>query len=180
MMYATGEFSTANLSTRDVLPMPRSRAFTSDRSQLLTGEPRPVPFSIKFQNGESVEITLLRSGEEPSVHWLVFGSLQRLAELGQGWDSYSARPLSPRAVWRSVGLLTSIVPSTAPEPTVVPTRDGGVQFEWHRRGIDVEVRIPPVGEVTYIVADQTEEKEGEGLPDRLLLDDAFARMTAIA
>ena len=180
MMYATGEHSIADLSTRDLQPTRRTRAFTSDRSQFLTGEPRPVPFAITFPSGESVQITLMRSGEEPSAHWMVFDSLKKLAGLPAGWDSYGARPLNPRAVWRSVGLLTSIVPPNAPEPTVVPTRDGGVQFEWHRRGIDVEVRVPPVGEVSFIVADQTVEHEGEGIPDRALLDDAFARMMAVA
>jgi hypothetical protein len=180
MMYATGEHSIVDLSTRDLQPSRSTRAFTSDQPQLLTGEPRPVPFAITFPTGESVQITLLRSGEEPSVHWLVFGSLQKLAGLPTGWDSYGARPLNPRAVYRSVGLLTSIVPPGAPEPSVVPTRDGGVQFEWHRRGIDVEVRVPPVGEVSFIVADPNEEHEGEGIPDRALLDDAFARMTAAA
>ena len=179
-MYATGENSIAELSTRELQSVRHTRAFTPDRQQLLTGEPRPVPFAINFPSGESVGITLLRSGEESSVHWLVFNALQKLAGLPAGWDSYGARPLNPRAVSRSVRLLTSIVPPDAPEPTVVPTRDGGVQFEWHRRGIDVEVRVPPVGEISFVVADQATEHEGEGIPDRALLDDHFSRMTAAA
>jgi len=180
MIYATGEPPIADLSTRDLQPTRRTKAFTSDRPQFLTGEPRPVPFAITFPSGESVQIELVRNGEEPTTHWLVFDALQKLASLPPGWDSYGARPLNPRAVWRSVGLLASIVPAIAPEPTVVPTRDGGVQFEWHRRGIDVEVRVPPVGEVSFIVADQDVEHEGEGLPDRALLDRAFSRMTVAA
>ncbi len=178
MTSATGEHSIAELSRRDVVPLNRTTRQGVDRQQLLTGEPRPIPFSINFPSGESVEVTLVRNGEEPSAHWLVFGALQRMARLAACWDSYSARPLSPKAVWRSVGLLTTLVPANAPEPTIVPTRDGGVQFEWHRRGIDIEVTIPPVGEVSYMVADSEDEQEGEGIPDRGILGSAFARMSA--
>jgi hypothetical protein len=33
-------------------------------------------------------------------------------------------------------------------PQVVPTRDGGLQLEWHRAGVDLEVYIQPQGSVS--------------------------------
>jgi hypothetical protein len=131
-----------------------------------------LPFAITFRNGERVEVTLMANGEEPSSHWRIFDALQTLAGLDSNWDSYGASPLSPRAVRRSVGLLAVIVPGSAPEPTVVPTRDGGVQFEWHRRGIDVEVTVPPIGDISFLIGDY----EGDGIPDRAILGEAFAAM----
>lgn len=178
MTSATGTHSIADLSSRDLQQAPQTRAYPQAKRQLLTGEPRPLPFTINFPSGDSVEVSLIGSGEEPSSHWRIFAALKQLAQLERNWDSYGALPLNPRAVRRSVGLLASIVPAIAPEPTVVPTRDGGVQFEWHRRGIDVEVKVPPAGDVEFLIATSEVEIEDTGIPDRDQLLAVFTEMAS--
>lgn len=52
-----------------------------------------------------------------------------LAGLGHNWDSYGAAPPTNEAL--------AILRNTA----VVPTKDGGVQFEWHVNGWEVELEF---------------------------------------
>jgi hypothetical protein len=55
----------------------------------------------------------------------------KLATLKAGWDSYGAPPISAEAIQRARRWLESV--------HVVPTSDGGVQIEWNRDGVEVEV-----------------------------------------
>jgi hypothetical protein len=69
--------------------------------------------------------------------------LKELLDLSEGWDSYGADPIDPRAVdgaWRVLEVLEQ-------EPAVIPCVDGGVQLEWHRAMIDLEIRITPTGDI---------------------------------
>jgi hypothetical protein len=148
----------------------------------LTPGEAPLRFELRFANGERVTANLSGSGREPTSLWRVLGSLHRLTSLSLGWDSYGAKPLNPSAVRRTLNLLPLLLPEGAPEPAVVPTRDGGIQLEWHRRGIDLEVKVPPTGPVSYFIADAGtgEEREWEGSLERDTISAAFTRMSAVA
>jgi len=149
---------------------------------MLSDTDRSLRFELAFANGEHLAIQLEGSGKEPPAFWRLLASFQRLSALAAGWDSYGALPLSVGAVSRCITLLPALLPEGAPDPTVVPTRDGGVQFEWHRRGIDFEVTVPPAGPISYLMADghTGDEVEWEGGFDLQAVhdaaQDAFARM----
>jgi hypothetical protein len=64
--------------------------------------------------------------------------LDELRKLKPDWDSYKSSAIKEAAIHTAEVLLTA-------EPTVVPCSDGGLQFEWHTRGIDFEFRIAPDG-----------------------------------
>lgn len=65
----------------------------------------------------------------------------KLGELSPNWDSYGALPIDRQCLVTAILLwLTSARPQTPP-PAVVPTIRGGVQLEWHRGGIDLEIEI---------------------------------------
>jgi hypothetical protein len=107
-------------------------------------------------------------------------TIRRLAQLRPDWDSYGAKPLSQIAVHR---VLTKLLPillrDDIPEVAIVPTRDGGLQFEWHRLGIDVEIRVPPEGPIEYLVVDPEAgiDEEIEGSVDNGLILSALQRMS---
>lgn len=61
-------------------------------------------------------------------------TLDRLAELKPGWDSYGAPALSLAALKVARVMLDA--------PQVVPTPGGGIQLEWHQDGLDIEIVIP--------------------------------------
>lgn len=183
MSHVTGEFGTVALSGRDI----QTRADTAqaqrrEHRHLLSDEPKSLLFELAFANGENIKLNLTGSGMEPSALWRLFDSFQQISALPRGWDSYGAQPLSKTAVLRSVNLIHSLLSEIAPEPTVVPTRDGGVQFEWHHRGIDLEMKVPPTGPMSFLFVDTNtgEEKEWEGVVNREIVKKAFARMSQVA
>jgi len=109
---------------------------------------------------------------------LVLDALQRLAALPPGWDSFGSKPLHAAAVRRLLSLAPVLLPPDGPEPSVIPTRHGGVQLEWHRSGVDLEVEVPPSDPITFLYADATaqEEREGIGAPNQDLVVRAFSKM----
>jgi hypothetical protein len=80
---------------------------------------------------------------EPERKWEVevVKALVRLAKLPAGWDSYNAAPLRRDAGHFALEILQSIMRPRTPIPQVVPSAAGGVQLEWHEKGIDLELHI---------------------------------------
>jgi hypothetical protein len=84
---------------------------------------------------------ILGRGKPPQ--WLppTAQALGRLLDLRPDWDSYGASPIDPDIVVGAVYLLDSIMCRDSPGPSVVPTNSGGVQIEWHTKGIDLEIEL---------------------------------------
>ena len=72
---------------------------------------------------------------------------RRLAAVGDGWDGGAARAPSVRTAEIALDELRRVAPLGVPMPQVLPTVDGGVQFEWHCKGWTVELEVTPAGEV---------------------------------
>ena len=75
----------------------------------------------------------------------VIQSVQALCDLPEGWDSYGAQPVATKSIDNLVHLLWQVVHLDVPTPSIVPTVSGGIQLEWHRQGIDLEIEIPSSG-----------------------------------
>lgn len=71
----------------------------------------------------------------------VAARFQHLLALKADWDSYGAPPLREDAVDSAFDLLMQLAQPSTPPPEVVPMVSGGVQFEWHRQGVDLEVEV---------------------------------------
>jgi hypothetical protein len=181
MTAGTGEFSIAALSSPGLEFLHLSPANVG-QGETLTGAVEGLPFELVFADGQRIKLSLKGSGNEPTSLWHVVESMSKYARLQYGWNSYGGQPLSRKAVTRSFGLLPIILDDQAPEPTVVPTNDGGLQFEWHRRGIDFELTVPPTGPLSYYFADAGtgEEYEGVAVPDRSTIRNVLSRLSQSA
>lgn len=177
----TGNFATVALS-RSAVEIPSSARRFEGSQIMLTAIPHPLPFILEFRSGERLEIELVGSGREPTSLWRFLHSIKELAELPTGWDSYRAKPIAATAVRRAFPLLPAILPEMAPLPTVVPTANGGLQVEWHRNGIDMEITVPPVGPLTCFIADSNAgtEREWSGTLDMTAIVAALGRIGAAA
>lgn len=178
MTTATGEFSIAALSRGDIRTWQGTAVQRKQASQMLTAD-QPLSFELEFTGGERVRVILLDSGREPAALWRVLTTIKHLSSLPSGWDSYGAQPLTAGAVRRGLSLLPLLFDEDTPEPSVIPTRDGGLQFEWHQRGIDVEVIVRAGDPVVYYVADATTDQELErtGNAGRVAAQAALARLS---
>jgi hypothetical protein len=96
--------------------------------------------------------------------WLkpVLKRLQYLHSLAPGWDSVRAKSIDPHSFDRVLGFLTVTMTPQTPPPSVVPLESGGLQIEWHRAGLDVEIDFEP-GEGAHLFFHELssgEEREG--------------------
>ena len=80
---------------------------------------------------------------EPDRRWQieVQNHLVRFVRMEPGWDGYDAPPLRRDAGLFALEILQGVMRPRTPLPQVVPSSMGGVQLEWHEKGIDLEIHI---------------------------------------
>jgi len=80
---------------------------------------------------------------EPERKWeaAVVQALVRLVNMPAGWDSYNAPPLRRDAAHFALEILQRVMRPRTPIPQVIPSAAGGVQLEWHEKGVDLELHI---------------------------------------
>ena len=122
------------------MPISGRRPFTDET---LSGEQDPSGgaqiFWPKFgQRPSGGSATTLSS---PRWEKVLLREVERLTELKQGWDSYGAPPIRWDAgLFALIILHNTMLPGT-PLPQIVPTSVGGIQLEWHERGVDLELHV---------------------------------------
>ena len=90
---------------------------------------------------------------EPAWLWHTLAGVKPLFALGPNWDSYGAAVIDPGVVVYALNFLPRILGSDTPTPSVVPTADGGIQFEWHSSGIDLEIAFGPSKQIEVAFLD---------------------------
>src|SRR2546427_9995094 len=108
-------------------------------------EPAVRPIRLVVESRGRTVGFVIRSASSDPPRW-VMPALQSIAELTAlppNWDSYGARAINRHIVNASLNLLVSIMRDSTPPPSAVPTAQGGVQLEWHARGIDLEITLNP-------------------------------------
>jgi hypothetical protein len=104
--------------------------------------------------GEPLEKLQLTSNVPP---WLpgVVDQLQELSHLPPNWDSYGGQPVKARSLRKALVVLSMVMGENSEPPWIVPLPDGGIQFEWHRPELELEITIN--GEdASLVVADDDE------------------------
>src|SRR4029077_2111673 len=85
------------------------------------------------------------SGEcRPTVAKWFVDVLRRLRELSQlpsNWDHHGAPPIETSDLVEALKTLTRVMAPDTPAPAIVPISSGGLQMEWHRAGLDVEIVV---------------------------------------
>ena len=87
--------------------------------------------------------------------WLhrVRKELNELLSLPVNWDGAGAVPVQLPAASAALRLMLQFMSDDRQFPAIVPTNTGGLQLEWHRRGVDLELRIEPNGRASYFFED---------------------------
>ncbi len=105
--------------------------------------------------------SLAFSGPPPVWFNSLLTEIGQIGELEENWDSYGARPIDPRCAEATTNLLLSVLDPGTPKPCVVPTNRGGIQLEWHRAGVDLEVEIESPAQVHVFFEDHRAGTEEE-------------------
>lgn len=72
-----------------------------------------------------------------------------LLRLPPGWNSYAAKPVGLQNAIAAVRLLAQVLEAESPAPIVVPTVRGGIQLEWHTKGINIEVYVDSPEKISF-------------------------------
>ena len=112
------------------------------------GEPRrAVVFRGK---GSGLVVDAVPDALKPAVDRAI-----ELLRLQRGWNSHNAQPVSETAVRRTIEFLMEYLVRGVAAPAVVPTVRGGVQLEWHRNGVDIEVEFSTGGDAVLFAEEGT-------------------------
>lgn len=79
--------------------------------------------------------------------------MMELLKLPPGWNSYNAKPIEMENVKLAANILSLVMSHGTPVPHVVPLVRGGVQLEWHTRGINLEIEISSPEQVSFYAED---------------------------
>ena len=131
---------------------------TVETVSLPGGDGRTLEVAFRKQAGELV-VDIPYSAPEtlgPAVDRAI-----GLLQLPRGWNSHNAERVAETAVRRTIEFLMEYLVSDVPAPVVVPTVRGGLQLEWHRNGVDIEVHFSADGDAVLVAEDGTTGKSVE-------------------
>lgn len=86
------------------------------------------------------------------------------------WNSYQANTIDPNIVHDAMDFIVAVLAPTNPAPRVVPLSTGGIQLEWHRNGIDLEVVFDAGDQPFFFYKNRGSGEESEhSLPENTAL-----------
>jgi hypothetical protein len=89
-----------------------------------------------------------------------------LLTLPPNWDSYGAGAVDTSVVHAAINFINGFLGPSSPAPRVVPLSSGGLQLEWHRKGVDLEIVFDRDEKPFFYCRDRTSGEESEhGLPE---------------
>ena len=133
-------------------PSPTSETLSAPYTEIYVHDNKVIDIEVRCS---------IRGQELHAMEWL-YPTLRAMAALPWWTDNWSsgATRTQVRAVAGMLEILVAVLDSQTPPPAVVPTWNGGVQVEWDRNGIDLEIEVDPAGDIEYFFKSPAEECEG--------------------
>ena len=141
--------------------VPTSETLSSPDPEIYVGVNRSIEIYIHANRVFVNEVRRIGGQELHAMEWF-YPTLQAIAALPWRTDNWSsgATRTQAAAIAYMLETLLKVLDSQTPPPAVVPTWNGGVQVEWHRNGIDLEIEVAPEGGIEYFFKSPAEECEG--------------------
>ncbi len=136
--------STAVLARRGVQQGQQATTVKECKPQRLLTDPQMLPFNLP-----SGRFYLMVP--QPVPTWLppMLDTLMQFAWMPANWDTYGGVPLTSKAVFTALDVISRLMSDASISPASVPTSEGGVQFEWYRAaGDELSIRVAPNGEIS--------------------------------
>jgi hypothetical protein len=122
-----------------------------------------------------VQLAPIRVTSPPAAApWVahLISNINRMSVLPGGWDGYDGLPLSFDAAVEALRFLASVMKPTTEPPWIVPLSNGGLQVEWHDRGLDIEIAFGEREEPVCLIS------EGDDVAE-IALDEAATRLPGL-
>jgi hypothetical protein len=157
------------LQERGILSTSASAAYLdyySKADRLLVSafqEPVLMPRTRKYYSrGQAYTIEWQDYGQ-PLPGWFdpLMQGFVDLLTLPPNWDSYAAEAVDQKVVHGAMNTINGLLGPTSPAPRVVPLSNGGLQLEWHRQGVDLEVVFDRAEEPFFYYRNRVNGDESE-------------------
>ncbi len=137
----------------------------------------PMPVRTIEIDFRGTRVAITSDDELPAWIAPVAAAIERVACLPDNWNSYVALRLQEQAACNGLMLLSRMMSDNTPVPSVHPTADGGIQFEWNTPRMAIEVEVTPEGKALALVEDLSsgEEWEADVTNDNGRLREAISR-----
>ena len=128
--------------------------------------------SVKMKHAIQVDDEIIEGKpfqlKEPFLFWNGFKKIEQITELESNWDSFNSPPITIRCVSIMVRLLLTMMEwredlsLDVPAPFVVPTSDGGIQFEWRKKFKYLEIAsLPSTSDCEFLAKERVHEGDIE-------------------
>src|SRR5437870_11865156 len=105
-------------------------------------QPSPVPRRVVIRKqGPALFVDVYANRPTSPTFLKSVEAVADLLSLPPGWNSYSAKPIDHQNARQAIRLLAEFLKPNTPPPSVVPTVRGGIQLDWHTRGVNVEIYV---------------------------------------
>ncbi len=137
------------------------------RPAVVTAAVEPAPAKLHRvairKRGAQISVEIHATGILPRPFLKSVESIAALLSLPPGWNSYSARPITPQNAIRAIGLIWNLLQPGIAAPIVVPRVRGGIQLEWHTEAGDIEIYIDSPDQISFF-AEHAESGESTEAP----------------
>ncbi len=130
------------------------------RGPVTTSDTFSIPGATYIRQDGKIDVRHNHTQELYRTKWFT-PTFDAMVELFRGPLIQSPRSVQLKLIARMLTILIEILDGHTPPPTVVPTWEGGIQVEWHRNGVDLEIEIAPSGHIEYFFASHDVEYEGD-------------------
>ncbi len=122
---------------------------------------RSVRIEIPARTRGSEDPPVLRIEAPDASPWYreALERISSLTALAAGWNGYDAHEVKGDMVIDAVKFLAKIAFPGIAAPSITPLADGGLQVEWHRGGLDIEVAFSDQDPGIYVADRQGDEVE---------------------
>jgi len=131
-------------------------------------EPNPkLPWSIHetMDTPRPTPMATVVCREETQWLPLIIERLNELVALPQGWGGPATEPPTPSVALACLEALNRFMPRAVAVPAILPTPEGGIQFEWHCGGWDLEVEFSSDGSGEFWGKDHVGQQDISGPVD---------------
>ena len=130
------------------------------RGPATTSDTFSIPGATYIRQDGKIGVRHNHAQELYRTKWFTH-TFDAMVGLFRGPSTRSPSRVQLKLVARMLTILIEILDGQTPPPSVVPTWEGGLQVEWHRNGVDLEVEIAPNGHIEYFFASPDVECEGD-------------------
>lgn len=145
--------NTAVIADRDIYP--GNEAPSSTTAEVLSQD-MVIPSASAWQHLVPLLLKVRIRGGIPIVATSrTIERLYGLLSLPENWNSYGAARIRRDVIDFAATWVTGLFESETTAPAIVPTARGGVQVEWHRCGVDLEIYVDSPSDVRFSAEDQS-------------------------